>query len=109
MAPLTFEEFKSYFEFTIELASVGGAIATAIYKFDCVNAIWAVARGRANSADHTLAVEVLQGGGGVADQIVRRVAIHAEARGHQDMANRLEGLREEVQGGSRAASPGEMV
>jgi hypothetical protein len=51
-----FDEFKSYFEFGLEVTGVVGGIGTAIYKFDCINALFRIARGRANSADETLAI-----------------------------------------------------
>jgi hypothetical protein len=39
MSSLTFEEFKSYFEFALEVVGLLGAIGTVLYKFD---AIWRV-------------------------------------------------------------------
>jgi hypothetical protein len=103
---MTFDEFKSYFEFAIEVVGVSGAIGTAAYKLNVMKAFWKVARGRANSSDETLAMEALENGGAVAQQVVRELANTARGN-HRAVAERLDEIRGAVN--SRAASPGQMV
>jgi hypothetical protein len=43
MLSISFNEFKSYFEFAIKIASVLGAISTILYKLDVMKAFWKVA------------------------------------------------------------------
>ena len=52
---LTFDKFKSYFEFSIEVAGVSGAIGTLLYRLDVVRSLWRVASGSANSNDENVA------------------------------------------------------
>jgi hypothetical protein len=39
MSSITFEQFKSYFEFVLEVSGVVGGIGAVIYKVDGLNAI----------------------------------------------------------------------
>jgi hypothetical protein len=104
--PVAFDDFKTYFEFAIEVVGVSGVIGTAAYKLNVMKAFWRVARGRANSTDEALAMEVLENGGAVAQQVVRELADVSRA-GAPAMARRLDEIREAAH--SRPASPGQMV
>jgi hypothetical protein len=110
-----FDEFKSYFEFGLEVTGVVGGIGTAIYKFDCINALFRIARGRANSADETLAIEAIRESGGVGQQFMRAIARAMGKKGHKQAAARLNRIRgqaggqAEGQAEERPASPGQMV
>ena len=111
MSSITFEQFKSYFEFALEVSGVVGGIGAVIYKVDGLKAIWKVARGRANSADQTLALEVLQDAGGFGDQALREIANRVQ-RKNQGAADRLNGLRSEANRApsrDQSQSPGQMV
>jgi len=90
---MTFDEFKAYWEFGLEVAGVLGAIGTAIYKFDCLNAIFRIAQGRANSADETLAIEAVRDSGGIGQQFMRAVARAMGKKGHKQAAARLNQIR----------------
>lgn len=104
MAPMSFEEFKSYWEFGIEIAGVTGGLGTLAWKFDILASIWRVARGRANSADETVALEALSGGGG--QQAARAAANVLDRHGHRREARRLDAIRHEA---SRPTSPSQIV
>jgi hypothetical protein len=114
---ITFDEFKDYFEFALEVSGVVGGIGAVIYKVDSLNAIWKVAQGRANSADESVALKALEEGGAVAQQVVRGVAKAVDRRGHKKTAKRLNELQGQAQASrsaspgqaSRSASPGQMV
>jgi hypothetical protein len=108
MPSISFDEFKSYFEFALEISGVVGGIGAVLYKVDAMNAIWKVARGRANSADEALAIEAIQEGGAVVQQVLRHTAQTAEGHGYVAAARRLAGLRDEANR-SRDVSPGQMV
>lgn len=102
MAP-TFDEFKSYFEFSIEVCGIVGSVLAVVYKLGYMKAFWRVARGRANSLDHSVALEALQEGGAIANQLVRELARTIGQRGFQEEAGRLQELGEEASsyGGAR--------
>ena len=106
MSEVTFEQFKSYFEFGLEVAGLSSAVAAAVYKLNVAKAFWRVARGRAKSTDERLAMEALENGGEVAQEVVREIADNTRG-GNPAMAQRLDRLREAVN--SRAPSPGQMV
>jgi len=48
---ISFKEFKSYFEFSLEVLSLLSNIVTLVYKLDIIKSIYKVTRGRANSAN----------------------------------------------------------
>jgi hypothetical protein len=98
MPKVTFDEFKSYFEFGIEIVGVSGGLLTLLYKIDVIKSFYKITRGRARSGDSTVAVEALQQGGAVAHQVANH--------GHGREAGRLEAIRREA---SRSPSPGAMV
>jgi len=67
MTSISFDEFKSYFEFALKVVGLGSAIGATIYKLDVMKSIWRVARGRANSADQNVALEGIRGAGAVGE------------------------------------------
>lgn len=106
MPKVTFDEFKSYFEFGIEIVGVSGGLLTLLYKIDVIKSFYNITRGRARSGDSTVAVEALQQGGAVAHQVAIRAAEALANHGHGREAGRLEAIRREA---SRSPSPGAMV
>ena len=105
MGGMTFDEFKSYFEFSLEVVGVTGGLGTIFYKLDGFNSIYKVVRGRANSTDEEMALETLQQGGGAAQRAARQAARALGNSGHRNAAQRLEAIRQEA----RPASPGHVV
>jgi hypothetical protein len=105
MSEITFEQFKGYFEFGLEVTGLAGVVATAAYKLKVAQAFWRIAHGRAKSRDERLAMEALQNGGEVAQQVIEDLADNARS-GNPAMARRLDEIREAV---SRPVSPGQMV
>jgi hypothetical protein len=104
MSEVTFDEFKLYFEFALEVLGLSSSIGVILYRVGAVHAVWRVARGRADSADEIYTLEAIHNSGAVADMVVRQVA-HVVQPYYPDAATRLEGLQSQ----SRAASPGQMV
>jgi hypothetical protein len=74
MSKVTFDEFKSYFEFALEVLGLSSGIGVILYRVGAVHAVWRVARGRADSADETYALEAIHNSRAVTDTVVRQVA-----------------------------------
>jgi hypothetical protein len=114
MPPLTFDQFKTIFEFSLEALGVVGGIGTVIYKSYGFTAVWSVARGDADSGTHAVAVDTVREGGGIALEAVRQTAHILGDHNHRAEGERLSALRmeasrpasEEI---SRTESPGRMV
>lgn len=104
---VTFEEFKSYFEFSLEVLGLSGTLGAILYKLDAIHSIHKVIRGRANSADEEVALEAFQQGGGAFHQTARRAAVVLEDHGHRLEAQRLNEMRH--QAASRSVSPAQVA
>jgi len=96
MAPITFEQFKSIFEFCIEVLGVGTAAAALWYRFDVVRAWWDVVRGHASRSEQVLATQTLRNAGPTAQMIVDRMAQSLGRHGHNDAAQRVREIAREV-------------
>ncbi len=105
---ITFEEFKSYFEFALEVSGAATGLGFAVaYRTDVMFAIFRVARGRATSTQLGVALEAMDDGGAVARQVVGTVADGLSQINCPREASNLERLRQ--QAASRAPSPGQMA
>ena len=92
MPHLTFDEFKTGFEFTLEAFGLSGALVTLWYRFDIVRSVWRVVRGRATRQEENSAAQGVRDMGPIADRILDRLANHFERHGHELTAGRVRGL-----------------
>jgi len=97
MSRLTFEQFKTIFEFGIEVAGVGTAIGAVWYRFDVIRSWWDVVRGRATRAEQTLATQTLRDAGPTGQMMAGRIARGLDRHGHHDAAERVREVEREVQ------------
>jgi len=95
---VTFEQFKSYWEFALEVLGLSGAAITAWYRFDLIKSIYDVARGRASREEQRVASEGIMQAGLPAQRALEHVSNYCEHHGHADMAGRIRGI-------SRGPSP----
>ena len=92
MPHISFDEFKSGFEFTLEVFGLSGVVVTAWYRFDVIRSVWDVARGRATREEQDAAVQGIRDMGAVAENFVRHLANHLQRHGHAEYAERLRGV-----------------
>jgi len=92
MPHISFEDFKSGFEFTLEVFGFSGAVVAAWYRFDIIRSVWDVARGRATREEQNTAAQGIRDMGAAAENAIRHLANHLQRHGHADFAERLRGV-----------------
>jgi len=100
MAPiphLTFEQFKSGFEFGLEVLGLSGALVTAWYRYDLLVSIWHVITGRASREEQAAARRGIEAGGEPARRAMDHLSQHLAQHNHPEMADRARGLTPQPQ------------
>jgi hypothetical protein len=93
---VAFDQFKQYFEFSLEVAGVSGGIATIFYKVNALQAIYKYVRGTSEEGDEAVAMEAIQRGGGQAQQAAYHATGRLREEGYVTEAARLDQLRAEA-------------
>jgi len=89
---LTFEQFKSYWEFGLEVVGLSGAFLTAWYRADLLKSIWDVALGRASRDEQRAAAQGIADAGAPAQRALEHATNYFERHGRADIAERIRGV-----------------
>ena len=103
---LTFDQFKSYFEFTLEVGGVFTAGIGYMYRATILKAIYKVAAGHASPHERRAAVDAVNSAGQQGDTALSNLQHQLQNLGQEDEARRLEALRPQQ---AEPSSPGQIV
>lgn len=100
--PLTFKQFKDGFDFTLEAFAVAYGLW---YKFDMFKSWFDIVRGRATSAEQTLAAQTWREATPSIQMILECVAHGLEKHGHREVAERIRNVGTEATETTEAQNP----